>query len=110
MLRRFFSFARFLKAILIKKFLGELRKQAEAILEPSFIKNNSIGFIDIGCSKGDGMLFYEKSLGLKGLGVDIDEEKKRVNCSLKQTKENPWIKLKEDFSINDSFLVLYFVN
>ena len=78
MLRKFFSFARFLKAILIKKFLGELRKQAEAILEPSFIKNNSIGFIDIGCSKGDGMLFYEKSLGLKGLGVDIDEEKIKI--------------------------------
>ncbi len=35
--------------------------------------------------------------------IDIDEEKKRINCSLKQTKENPWIKLKEDFSINDSF-------
>ena len=35
--------------------------------------------------------------------IDIDEEKKRVNCSLKQTKENPWIKLKEDFNINDSF-------
>ncbi len=37
------------------------------------------------------------------LVVDIDEEKKRINCSLKQTKENPWIKLKEDFNINDSF-------
>ena len=36
------------------------------------------------------------------LVIDIDEEKKRVNCSLKQTKENPWIKLKEDFNINDS--------
>ena len=35
--------------------------------------------------------------------IDIDEEKKRVNCSLKQTKENPWIKLKEDFNISDSF-------
>ena len=35
--------------------------------------------------------------------IDIDEEKKRINCSLKQTKENPWIKLKEDFNINDSF-------
>ena len=35
--------------------------------------------------------------------IDIDEEKKRVNCSLKQTKENPWIKLKKDFNINDSF-------
>ena len=37
------------------------------------------------------------------LVLDIDEEKKRINCSLKQTKENPWIKLKEDFNINDSF-------
>ncbi|MDC3112107.1 30S ribosomal protein S1 [Pelagibacteraceae bacterium] len=35
--------------------------------------------------------------------IDIDEEKKRLNCSLKQTKENPWIKLKENFNINDSF-------
>jgi small subunit ribosomal protein S1 len=35
--------------------------------------------------------------------LDIDEEKKRINCSLKQTKDNPWIKLKEDFNINDSF-------
>ena len=35
--------------------------------------------------------------------IDIDEDKKRINCSLKQTKENPWIKLKEDFNINDSF-------
>ena len=37
------------------------------------------------------------------LVLDIDNEKKRVNCSLKQTKDNPWIKLKEDFNINDSF-------
>ena len=35
--------------------------------------------------------------------IDIDEEKKRLNCSLKQTKETPWIKLKENFNINDSF-------
>ena len=35
--------------------------------------------------------------------INIDEEKKRINCSLRQTKENPWIKLKEDFNINDSF-------
>ena len=34
--------------------------------------------------------------------IDIDEEKKRLNCSLKQTKENPWIKLEEDLNINDS--------
>ena len=27
---------------------------------------------------------------------------KRINCSLKQTKENPWIKLKSKFNINDT--------
>ena len=36
------------------------------------------------------------------LVLDIDEEKKRLNCSLKQTKDNPWIKLKENFNINDT--------
>ena len=35
--------------------------------------------------------------------LDIDEEKKRINCSLKQTRENPWIKLKDKFNINDTF-------
>ena len=29
--------------------------------------------------------------------------KKRLNCSLKQIKENPWNKLNEKFSINDTF-------
>ena len=37
------------------------------------------------------------------LVLDIDDEKKRINCSLKKIKENPWNKLKEDFNINDSF-------
>ena len=37
------------------------------------------------------------------LVLDIDDDKKRVNCSLKQTKENPWTKLKENFNINDTF-------
>ncbi len=37
------------------------------------------------------------------LVLDIDEEKKRINCSLKQTKENPWIKLRDTFNINDTF-------
>ena len=37
------------------------------------------------------------------LVLEIDDEKKRVNCSLKQVKENPWIKLKEKFNINDTF-------
>ncbi|MDC3184340.1 30S ribosomal protein S1 [Pelagibacteraceae bacterium] len=37
------------------------------------------------------------------LVLDIDDEKKRVNCSLKQMKENPWAKLKEKFNINDTF-------
>ncbi len=37
------------------------------------------------------------------LVLDIDDDKKRVNCSLKQMKVNPWIKLKEKFNINDTF-------
>ena len=40
---------------------------------------------------------------LEVLVLDIDDEKKRVNCSLKQMKENPWTKLKEKFNINDTF-------
>tara|TARA_B100001121_G_scaffold246027_1_gene221103 strand:+ start:401 stop:2101 length:1701 start_codon:yes stop_codon:yes gene_type:complete len=35
--------------------------------------------------------------------VEIDEDKKRINCSLKQTRDNPWVKLKENYNINDSF-------
>ncbi len=34
--------------------------------------------------------------------LEIDQEKRRVNCSLKQTKENPWDKLKDNYNINDS--------
>ena len=34
--------------------------------------------------------------------LEIDDEKKRINCSLKRTKDNPWDKLKENFSINDT--------
>ena len=37
------------------------------------------------------------------LVLDIDEDKKRLNCSLKQMKDNPWTKLKEKFNINDTF-------
>tara|TARA_Y100001936_G_C16050371_1_gene657432 strand:- start:103 stop:1803 length:1701 start_codon:yes stop_codon:yes gene_type:complete len=37
------------------------------------------------------------------LVLDIDDDKKRINCSLKQMKENPWNKLKEKFNINDTF-------
>ena len=37
------------------------------------------------------------------LVIGIDDEKKRVNCSLKQMKENPWNKLKDKFNINDTF-------
>ncbi len=37
------------------------------------------------------------------LVLDIDDERKRINCSLKQMKENPWLKLKETFNINDTF-------
>ncbi len=35
--------------------------------------------------------------------IDIDDDKKRINCSLKQTKDNPWTKLNEKFKINDTF-------
>jgi len=35
--------------------------------------------------------------------TDIDEDRKRINCSLKKMKENPWIKLKDNFNINDTF-------
>ena len=37
------------------------------------------------------------------LVTEIDDDKKRINCSLKQMKDNPWIKLKENFNINDKF-------
>tara|TARA_B100000575_G_scaffold109054_1_gene86790 strand:- start:12 stop:1208 length:1197 start_codon:yes stop_codon:yes gene_type:complete len=35
--------------------------------------------------------------------LEIDDEKKRLNCSLKQMRENPWMKLKDNYNINDSF-------
>ncbi len=34
--------------------------------------------------------------------LDIDDEKKRINCSFKRMKENPWYKLKDSFNINDT--------
>ena len=37
------------------------------------------------------------------LVLNIDDDKKRLNCSLKQMKVNPWTKLKEEFNINDTF-------
>ena len=37
------------------------------------------------------------------LVLSIDDEKKRINCSLKQMKENPWMKLNDKFNINDTF-------
>ena len=37
------------------------------------------------------------------LVLDIDDEKKRINCSLKKVKDNPWTKLNESFNINDTF-------
>ena len=37
------------------------------------------------------------------LVLDIDDDKRRVNCSFKQMKDNPWTKLKEKFNINDTF-------
>jgi len=33
--------------------------------------------------------------------VNIDNEKKKISCSLKQTKSNPWDKLNETVKIND---------
>jgi small subunit ribosomal protein S1 len=33
--------------------------------------------------------------------IDIDKEKKKISCSLKQTKSNPWDKLNETVKIND---------
>ena len=33
----------------------------------------------------------------------IDEDKKKINCSLKQTKQNPWTKLNDKFNVNDTF-------
>ncbi len=35
--------------------------------------------------------------------LEIDDEKKKLLCSLKQMKENPWLKLTENYKINDSF-------
>ncbi len=35
--------------------------------------------------------------------LEIDDEKKRIVCSLKQMKDNPWNKLDNDFKINDAF-------
>ena len=35
--------------------------------------------------------------------LEIDTDKKRVICSLKQMRENPWEKLKDNYKINDSF-------
>ena len=35
--------------------------------------------------------------------LEIDDEKKRIVCSLKQMKDIPWKKLKDNYNINDSF-------
>ncbi len=35
--------------------------------------------------------------------TDIDEDKKRINCSLKKMRDNPWMTLNENYKINDSF-------
>ncbi|MDB4860907.1 30S ribosomal protein S1 [Alphaproteobacteria bacterium] len=34
--------------------------------------------------------------------IEIDNEKKRIVCSLKQTKSNPWEKLNESVKVNDN--------
>ncbi len=33
--------------------------------------------------------------------LEIDSEKRRLNCSLKRLKENPWFNIKEKFNVND---------
>ena len=33
--------------------------------------------------------------------LEIDSEKRRLNCSLKRLKENPWLSIKEKFKVND---------
>ena len=35
--------------------------------------------------------------------LEIDDERKKIICSLKQMRENPWVKLEENYNINDSF-------
>ena len=35
--------------------------------------------------------------------LEIDDEKRKLICSLKQLKDNPWSKLTNSFAINDSF-------
>ena len=35
--------------------------------------------------------------------IEIDEDKRKLVCSIKQTKENPWSKLTDKFNVNDSF-------
>ena len=35
--------------------------------------------------------------------LEIDNEKRKIICSLKQMSENPWINLNKNFKINDSF-------
>ena len=37
------------------------------------------------------------------LVIEINDDKKRINCSYKKMKDNPWNKLKENFNINDVF-------
>ncbi len=37
------------------------------------------------------------------LVLEIDDDRKRVSCSLKQMKENPWNKLKDKFNVDDTF-------
>jgi len=33
--------------------------------------------------------------------IEIDTDKKKIHCSLKQTKSNPWNKLKDEIKVND---------
>ena len=33
--------------------------------------------------------------------LEIDSEKRRINCSLKRLKKNPWLGIKEKFKVDD---------
>jgi len=35
--------------------------------------------------------------------TEVDEEKRKLICSIKQTKDNPWSKLTDELNVNDSF-------
>ena len=46
---------------------------------------------------------FEVKQSLEVKIIEIDDEKRRVVCSLKQLKDNPWEMLTQKYKINDSF-------